>query len=231
MRQMIAKVCALAVLTALAGAAPAAAQDIRSHSFSASPTFFNPGDPINLSVYAEWDTNSDCQFYYGHWCDPYEARFEIWGSNGFYDTFWVGSPGNGWGSWQTTDWNPGSSSVTYHSQVTVRYNTPSGPWTDWSDRYATVNPAGQPTAWFYEHINYTGSGFYSQQDVSYVGNSWNDRISSVRVPAGKTVQLYEHSNFGGQSLILTSDAPDLRNFWGPGKNGTWNDCVSSFRIY
>jgi hypothetical protein len=60
-------------------------------------------------------------------------------------------------------------------------------------------------------------------------HDWNDRISSVKVPPGKTLVLYEHASFGGASVAIDGDRPDLRQIAGPG--GTWNDQVSSFRIY
>jgi hypothetical protein len=90
----------------------------------------------------------------------------------------------------------------------------------------TSNPAA-----FYEDINYSGQLFYWNTDMTFVGWDWNDRISSVSVPAGVTVVLYEHSDYGGQSLTLTSGTADLRDYAGPGADGTWNDAVSSLRVY
>ena len=84
---------------------------------------------------------------------------------------------------------------------------------------------------FFEDINFSGASFGAIGDVSFVGWPWNDRISSLRIPAGKTVVLYEHSDYGGAYLVLTGDEVDLRNFSGPGADGTWNDAVSSVRIY
>ena len=95
-------------------------------------------------------------------------------------------------------------------------------------------PSGSPpppsSVTSYEHIDYVGASFSASSDVSWVGDSWNDQISSIRVPAGRTVILYEHIDFEGASLTLTSDASDLRNYPGPGADGTWNDAVSSIRI-
>jgi hypothetical protein len=65
-------------------------------------------------------------------------------------------------------------------------------------------------------------------DIPFVGWDWNDNISSVRVPPGMTVILYENDNYGGASLTLTSDVSDLRNYPGPGPDGTWNDAVSAY---
>jgi pimeloyl-ACP methyl ester carboxylesterase len=83
----------------------------------------------------------------------------------------------------------------------------------------------------YEHILFDGESLSSSGDLSFVGWTWNDRISSLRIPAGKTVVLYEHIDFGGASLTLTGDQVDLRDHAGPGVDGTWNDAVSSIRIY
>jgi G8 domain/Right handed beta helix region/Peptidase inhibitor family I36 len=85
---------------------------------------------------------------------------------------------------------------------------------------------------FYEHIDYAGNSFGASSDVSFVGWTWNDQISSVHVPPGRTVTLYEHIDFTGQSLTLTHEdnGTDLRNYPGPGTDGTWNDAVSSIKI-
>ena len=42
--------------------------------------------------------------------------------------------------------------------------------------------------------------------------------------------LYEHGDFAGASIRLTGDVADLRQYPGPGPDGTWNDAVSSFRL-
>jgi hypothetical protein len=92
-----------------------------------------------------------------------------------------------------------------------------------------VLPAENPL--FFADLNFSGAYMAAGSDVSFVGWTWNDQITSVKVPAGRTVVLYTDINFGGASLTLTSDAPDLRMYAGPGRGGTWNDAVSSFRIY
>lgn len=88
----------------------------------------------------------------------------------------------------------------------------------------------EATATVYWDIWYSGWSTSFSGDVSFVGWDWNDQISSIRVPAGRTVEIYQHWNFEGQMLTLTSDADDLRDFTGPGPDGTWNDAVSSIRI-
>jgi hypothetical protein len=82
----------------------------------------------------------------------------------------------------------------------------------------------------YEALDFSGASFSVTSDQSFVGWDWNDRVTSIRVPAGQTVTLYGDIDFGGPSLTLTSDAPDLRQFAGPGGDGTWNDAVSSIRL-
>lgn len=87
-----------------------------------------------------------------------------------------------------------------------------------------------PEVRLYQHIGFAGTSFGSATDQSYVGSAWNDVISSVHVPDGRTVLLFEHADFRGQSLTLTGDADDLRDYPGPGLDGTWNDAVSAIRI-
>lgn len=83
----------------------------------------------------------------------------------------------------------------------------------------------------YEHIDFSGQAFGATGDQSYVGPEWNDRVSSVHVPGGHTVVLYEHAGYGGAALTLSEDQVDLRWFPGPGPDGTWNDVVSSIRVF
>jgi hypothetical protein len=94
----------------------------------------------------------------------------------------------------------------------------------------TISPPPAGTVTAYEHLDFTGASLSVPSDMQFVGWDWNDRVTSIRVPAGRTVTLYEHSDFGGQSLTLTSDSGDLRNYSGPGADGTWNDAVSSIRV-
>jgi pimeloyl-ACP methyl ester carboxylesterase len=90
-------------------------------------------------------------------------------------------------------------------------------------------PAGRATV--YEHILFEGESFVADLDMSFVGWEWNDRLSSVHVPSGRTVVLYEHADYQGESATLTSDAADLRDYPGPGIDGTWNDVVSSIQVH
>jgi len=82
----------------------------------------------------------------------------------------------------------------------------------------------------YEHIHFQVATLSVTGDVPFVGWDWNDRLSSVHVPPGRTVVLYEHAEYGGESLTLTGDAADLRDYPGPGMDGTWNDAVSSIVV-
>jgi predicted chitinase len=76
---------------------------------------------------------------------------------------------------------------------------------------------------FFEHVNYGGASFCTQDDSPWVGATWNDRISSVRVPAGTQVELFFDINYGGRALTITGDAPNLVNL-------NFNDFASSFRL-
>jgi pimeloyl-ACP methyl ester carboxylesterase len=103
--------------------------------------------------------------------------------------------------------------------------------------YAGVPPrtaAPQPGAGdavFYGDIDFGGGSFATASDLAFVGWDWNDRMSSVHVPPGRTVVLYEHADFGGESLTLTADDADLRQYAGPGVDGTWNDAASAVRVF
>lgn len=92
------------------------------------------------------------------------------------------------------------------------------------------NPESLPVRLYWD-VGFDGAYYDLDGDQPFVGWDWNDMISGVHVPPGRTVVLYEHVDFGGQSLELTSDAPDLRAYGGPGRGGTWNDVVSSIRVY
>jgi hypothetical protein len=100
-----------------------------------------------------------------------------------------------------------------------------------SPRAGTPGPGSGDDVSFYQDVSYAGESFAAPVDQSFVGWEWNDRISSIRIPSGKTVVLYEHIDYGGASLTLTGDQVDLRGYPGPGGDGTWNDAVSSIRIY
>jgi hypothetical protein len=84
---------------------------------------------------------------------------------------------------------------------------------------------------FYSDIEFAGETLRAGNDLSFVGSGWNDRISSVHVPVGRTVVLYEHIAYGGASLTLSRDEVDLRLLPGPSPSGTWNDAVSSVRVF
>src|SRR5262249_12534030 len=98
----------------------------------------------------------------------------------------------------------------------------------WHDPWS--NTRAGPIGDLFADIAFEGDSFSGDSDVAFVGVDWNDRISSVQIPAGVKVTLFEHSDFGGASLTLTGNAADLRNYPGPGSDGTWNDAVSSIRL-
>lgn len=102
--------------------------------------------------------------------------------------------------------------------------------------YMGVTPRGvdpphpQSGATLYDDVGYGGSSLDLGSDSAFVGWEWNDRISSIHVPAGRTVTLFEHADFAGESLTLTGDVDDLRQYPGPGTDGTWNDASSSILV-
>jgi len=98
-------------------------------------------------------------------------------------------------------------------------------------RGGVTPPASGSSAEVYESVGFSGVSFSVSGDMSFVGWDWNDQISSVHVPPGRTVLLFEHADFGGQSLTLTGDSGDLRDWPGPGSDGTWNDAVSSISVH
>jgi hypothetical protein len=61
------------------------------------------------------------------------------------------------------------------------------------------------------------------------GGNFNDCISSVEIAAGWTMTVYENTNFTGASAVFTQDMANLGAISGPCA-GTWNNCISSFRL-
>ena len=94
-----------------------------------------------------------------------------------------------------------------------------------------VAKRSQECATIYADVGYSGASTEICGDVSFVGWDWNDTISSVRVPEGFVLVLYEHENYGGAVFTIYADDPDLREYTGPGGDGTWNDAASSLRFY
>ena len=84
---------------------------------------------------------------------------------------------------------------------------------------------------FFADVQYGGDSFPAGSEIAFVGDDWNDKISSIQIPPGKMLVIYQDANFGGESLTLTENVVDLRTIIGPGPDGTWNDVVSSFKIY
>jgi hypothetical protein len=88
------------------------------------------------------------------------------------------------------------------------------------------------TVVLYDDSHWNGDGFGATiGDTPFVGWEWNDRVGSLRIPAGVSITLYEHSDFGGASISFTGpfNLPDLTDYPGPG--GTWNNSVSSVRVF
>lgn len=93
-----------------------------------------------------------------------------------------------------------------------------------------VDPPPPSPAALYDDVGYGGASLDLGSDSAFVGWDWNDRISSVRVPAGRTVTLFENADFAGESVTLSGDVDDLRQYPGPGADGTWNDAASSILV-
>jgi Peptidase inhibitor family I36 len=84
--------------------------------------------------------------------------------------------------------------------------------------------AAEPAkACFYEHENYKGASFCTDEEQSWVGAAWNDRISSVKISSGLRVVMFEHSAFGGRSMVIDGDTRSLAA-------GRFNDLASSFKM-
>ncbi len=92
-------------------------------------------------------------------------------------------------------------------------------------------PPSSASTVFYDDVGFGGGSFRGEGALAFVGWEWNDRVSSIHVPSGRTVVLYEHADFDGETLTITGDDADLRQHAGPGPDGTWNDVVSSVRVY
>jgi hypothetical protein len=79
-------------------------------------------------------------------------------------------------------------------------------------------------ACFYEEANFRGRSFCAPRGATYTAlpRGFNDRISSVRVFGGE-VRLFQNRNFRGRSTEIQVDTPNLR--------GSWQDTVSSIRVF
>lgn len=119
--------------------------------------------------------------------------------------------------------------LTIYGGVPPRSNTPTPPPPGPSPPPPADDPPVEDVL-VYEHVGFAGESSALSSSRSYVGGQWNDRVSSVHIPAGRVVVLYEHADFGGLSLTLEGDAADLRDYPGPGLDGTWNDAASAIEI-
>jgi hypothetical protein len=81
-------------------------------------------------------------------------------------------------------------------------------------------------ACFYRDIDFRGDYFCLPRGGSYamVPDGFNDQISSIRVISSGGVMIFLDGDFGGDAARVDSDAPDLRR-------GSWNDRISSVRVY
>jgi hypothetical protein len=98
---------------------------------------------------------------------------------------------------------------------------------------------------FYIHADFSGSSQQINADVRDLGDvegpcgvatddsepTWDDCISSIRVMPGWAATLFEDDEFRGGRIEITADTPDLRALRGPCDDDSYNDCVSSIRVY
>ena len=98
---------------------------------------------------------------------------------------------------------------------------------------------------FYINAGFSGSSQQINADVEDLGDvegpcgvvsddsepTWDDCISSVRVMPGWAATLFEDDEFRGERIEVTADTPDLRTRRGPCDDDSYNDCVSSIRVY
>lgn len=98
---------------------------------------------------------------------------------------------------------------------------------------------------FYIHADFSGSSQQINADVSDLGDvegpcgiasddsepTWDDCISSIRVLPGWGATVFEDDEFRGGRIEITADTPDLRTLRGPCDDDSYNDCISSIRVY
>jgi hypothetical protein len=98
---------------------------------------------------------------------------------------------------------------------------------------------------FYIHADYAGSSQQINADVRDLGDvegpcgvatddsepTWDDCISSIRVMPGWGATLFEDDEFRGGRIEITTDVPDLKALRGPCGDDSYNDCISSIRVY
>jgi hypothetical protein len=115
----------------------------------------------------------------------------------------------------------------------------------WNDRISSFRVTKASVAWdrdrvpswgretmpregacFYRDIEFRGDYFCVPRGASYatVPPGFNDQISSIRILRARGVLIFENRDFGGRNVRLSSDVGDLRR-------GTWNDKVSSIRVF
>jgi hypothetical protein len=84
-------------------------------------------------------------------------------------------------------------------------------------------PIGSGPVCFFQHTNFTGTSFCSNEGSFNAPAGWSDFVSSVRVQAGFRVDLFADANQTGTLLSLTADEPNL-------VNRSFNDVMSSYRV-
>lgn len=75
----------------------------------------------------------------------------------------------------------------------------------------------------YQHHNYGGAEYCTDEATANTPPGWNNYVSSVRVSEGFEVTLYENANSDGAPLILTEDTASLVPLG-------FNDVASSFSV-
>ncbi len=67
-------------------------------------------------------------------------------------------------------------------------------------------------------------------DAESMTLSWDDCISSIRVMPGWGATLYKDRDFKGTAHEMSADEDDLSNVRGS-CDGSFNDCISSMKVY
>ena len=90
--------------------------------------------------------------------------------------------------------------------------------------WGSNQPIPREGACFYQDANFRGQYFCVPQGASFasVPPGFNDRISSIRVIRAIVI-IFSDSEFGGRSIRVSSNVPNL--------GGSWNDRISSIRVY
>lgn len=123
------------------------------------------------------------------------------------------------------------------------------------DGYEDPNFVDLKEITLFQHIRYGGAklvlppGPHDMNDLSVTGFAYkfnpvtrhvervvveklgNDAVSSIHIPWGRAVMLFSDAKLEGQRLFLPDGFHNLTDYQGPGRDGTWNDVLSSIMVF